>query len=85
MDKKRLQYFVTLAQMLHFGAAAEKLSLAQSALSRQMQLLEGELECQLFDHSNRWNVTLTSAGKVFLAEAEKLLAQMDGALEAADL
>ena len=79
MDKKRLQYFVTLAQMLHFGAAAEKLSLAQSALSRQMQLLEGELECQLFDRSNRWNVTLTSAGKVFLAEAEKLLAQMDGA------
>ena len=79
MDKKRLEYFVTLAQMLHFGAAAEKLSIAQSALSRQMQILEGELECQLFDRSNRWNVSLTSAGKIFLAEAERLLNQMAGA------
>lgn len=76
MDKKRLQYFVTLAQMLHFGAAAEKLALAQSALSRQIQLLEEELDCTLFDRSNRWNVSLTSAGKIFLAEAQKLLAQM---------
>lgn len=79
MDKKRLQYFVTLAQMLHFGAASEKLSLAQSALSRQIQLLEEELSCQLFDRSNRWNVSLTAPGKVFLAEAEKLLAQMESA------
>ena len=79
MDRKRLLYFVTLAEKLHFGAAAEKLNIAQSALSRQIGLLEEELSCMLFDRSNRWNVTLTAAGQTFLNEAKKILALVDSA------
>ena len=77
MDRKRLLYFVTLAEKLHFGAAAEKLNIAQSALSRQIGLLEEELSCMLFDRSNRWNVTLTAAGHTFLNEAKKILALVE--------
>lgn len=79
MDQKRLQYFITLAEMLHFGAAAEELGIAQSALSRQINVLESELGCQLFDRSNRWNVSLTAAGMSFFTEAQRVLTQLDNA------
>ena len=79
MDQKRLQYFITLAKMLHYGAAAEELNIAQSALSRQINILEQELGCQLFDRSNRWNVILTAAGEAFFIEAQKILNQFDNA------
>ncbi|MBR2509858.1 MAG: LysR family transcriptional regulator [Lentisphaeria bacterium] len=79
MDQKRLQYFITLAEMLHFGAAAEELGIAQSALSRQINVLESELGCQLFDRSNRWNVSLTAAGISFFSEAQRVLTQLDNA------
>lgn len=79
MNKKRLQYFITLAEMLHFGAAASELNIAQSALSRQINILEEELECQLFDRSNRWNVSLTAAGEAYLEEAKKIITQLDNA------
>ena len=79
MDRKRLQYFITLAEMLHFGAAAEELGIAQSALSRQINVLENELGCQLFDRSNRWNVALTAAGESFFIEAQKILTMFDNA------
>lgn len=79
MDQKRLQYFITLAKMLHYGAAAEELNIAQSALSRQINILEQELGCQLFDRSNRWNVILTAAGEAFFIEAQKILTQFDNA------
>ena len=79
MDQKRLQYFITLAKMLHYGAAAEELNIAQSALSRQINVLEEELGCQLFDRSNKWNVSLTAAGVSFLAESQKILNQFDNA------
>ena len=79
MDQKRLQYFITLAKMLHYGAAAEELNIAQSALSRQINVLEDELGCLLFDRSNRWNVSLTAAGAAFFVEAQKILTQFDNA------
>ena len=79
MDRKRLKYFITLAEMLHFGAAAEELGIAQSALSRQINVLENELGCQLFDRSNRWNVALTAAGESFFIEAQKILTMFDNA------
>lgn len=79
MDQKRIQYFVTLAKHLHYGAAAEELNIAQSALSRQINVLEEELGCQLFDRSNRWNVSLTAAGTSFFVEAQKILMQLENA------
>ncbi|MBO7146863.1 MAG: LysR family transcriptional regulator [Lentisphaeria bacterium] len=79
MDRKRLQYFVILAKKLHFGAAAEELGIAQSALSRQISILEEEMGCMLFDRSNRWNVSLTAAGSSFFIEVQKILTQFDNA------
>ena len=79
MDQKRLQYFITLAKMLHYGAAAEELNIAQSALSRQINVLEDELGCLLFDRANRGNVSLTAAGAAFFVEAQKILTQFDNA------
>lgn len=83
MDIKRLFFFVKLAENLHFGKTAEELGLAQSALSRQMQLLEKELGCRLLDRSNRWNISLTPAGEAYLSEARKILKLVESARKTA--
>src|SRR4051794_12038492 len=76
MDFKQLRTFVTLANTLHFGVAAERLRIAQPHVSRRIKQLEGELEVSLF-HRDRKNVRLTHAGEAFLPEALKLLKQSD--------
>ena len=73
MDLKRLSFFLKLAETLHFGRAAEELGIAQSALSRQILILEEELGCRLFDRSNRWKVSLTPSGAAFAPEVRKIL------------
>ena len=83
MDFKRLYYFVKVAENLHFGKTAEELGIAQSALSRQIQLLEKELGCRLLDRSNRWDVLLTPAGEAYLPEGRKILEQVKQARKVA--
>lgn len=65
MELRTLNYFITVAEMLHFSAAAEKLGLSQSAMSRQIQLLEEQLGVRLFDRMGR-KVFLTTAGRDLL-------------------
>ncbi len=72
MEFKQIETFVTLAEYLHFGQAAERLRIAQPHVSRRIKQLEDELDVRLF-HRNRRNVRLTEAGTVFLAEARNLL------------
>ncbi|WP_431061191.1 LysR family transcriptional regulator [Pseudomonas abietaniphila] len=70
---------MTLSEILHFGRAAEKLRIAQPALTQHIQRLERELGVQLFDRGPR-NVSLTPVGKEFLTEARRVLAQVERAV-----
>lgn len=79
MQTNQIKYFLEAAKFLHFSKAANSLGIAQSAISQQIMLLENELGCRLFDRSNKWKVSLTSAGKAFAEGAEKALKELDKA------
>ena len=78
MELRQLRYFVTLAEELHFGRAAEREHIVQSALSQQVQRLERELGVRLLERSTH-HVSLTAAGAVLLVEARQILAHVDRA------
>jgi len=61
---KQFQYFIKIVEEGSFTAASEKLFIAQSALSRQIKLLEEEIDFQLFDRTDK-KVKLTEAGGIF--------------------
>ncbi|GHO70677.1 LysR family transcriptional regulator [Ktedonobacter sp. SOSP1-52] len=82
MELRHLRYFIVVAEELHFSRAAEILHMAQPPLSQQIQNLESELGIPLLIRTKR-SVQLTPAGKAFLVEAKKVIAQTERAIEAA--
>jgi DNA-binding transcriptional LysR family regulator len=80
MELRQLRYFRTVAETLNFSRASELLHVAQPAVSRQIQSLEDELGVRLLDR-NRQRVLLTDEGRHLLARAEKILAEVDMAVE----
>jgi DNA-binding transcriptional LysR family regulator len=82
MELRHLRYFVAVAEELHFRRAAERLHVAQPAVSEQVRKLEQELGVRLFDRNQR-RVELTDAGAAMLQEARHVLRQADVAQQAA--
>jgi DNA-binding transcriptional LysR family regulator len=82
VELRQLRYFVTLAEELHFGRAAAREHVVQSALSQQLQRLERELGVLLIERTTH-RVRLSPGGAALLIEARQILAHVDRAALAA--
>src|SRR3569832_300672 len=76
VELRQLRDFVTVAEELNFGRAAERLRIAGPSLSQQIKDLERDLKIALFDRARR-SVALTAAGAALLPEARAVIAQAD--------
>lgn len=73
-----MEYFLAVAEELNFTAAAKSLFISQPALSKQIALLEEELDTKLFLRNSR-NVVLTAAGKQFEQDLKEIRQQLERA------
>ncbi|CAJ1584737.1 LysR substrate-binding domain-containing protein [[Mycobacterium] wendilense] len=78
MELRHLRYFAAVAETCHFGQAAERLHVAQPALSYAIRQLEAELDVTLFNRTTR-QVSLTPAGEFLRGEADRILAGVEDA------
>jgi DNA-binding transcriptional LysR family regulator len=83
MELRHLRYFIGVGEEQHFRRAAERLHVAQPALSRQIQDLEREVGFLLFERLPR-GVRLSEAGKVFLSDARRIVQDVDDAKRRAE-
>ena len=81
LDLRLVEYFVTVAEELHFGRAAERLHIAQPSLSQQIRRLENVMGVALLERNSR-GVRLTDAGETLLREGRKILSQAQYTIQA---
>lgn len=79
MELRHLRYFLAVAETCHFGRAADRLHLAQPALSQAIRQMETELGVTLLQRTTR-RVSLTPAGLFLQSEAAQLLDRFDEAV-----
>ncbi|MFI6095116.1 LysR substrate-binding domain-containing protein [Lentzea sp. NPDC051213] len=80
MELRHLRYFATVADTCHFGRAAERLHMAQPALSQAIRQLEDELGAALFTRTTR-QVRLTPAGEFLHEEAKRMLDSVEESVQ----
>ncbi|MFI8316998.1 LysR family transcriptional regulator [Kosakonia cowanii] len=78
IELRHLRYFIAVAEELHFGHAAARLNISQPPLSQQIQILEQQVGARLLARTNR-SVSVTPAGRQFLADSRQILNQVDEA------
>ena len=78
MELRHLRYFVAIGEEENYRRAAQRLNVAQTALSTQIQDMEAELGFKLFDRLPR-GVKLSAAGRLFLEDARRILQQVSEA------
>jgi DNA-binding transcriptional LysR family regulator len=76
MELRHLRYFIAVADELSFTRAAALLRVAQSAVSAQIRLLEASVGVALLERTSR-RVELTSAGRIFLQGAKRIVADLN--------
>jgi DNA-binding transcriptional LysR family regulator len=76
MEFRHLRTIVAVARHRSFTKAAEELHLAQSAISQQIRRLEAEIGIEVFRRTSR-SVEVTEEGKLVLAHAHRVLAEVD--------
>ena len=79
---KQIRYFLALTETEHFGRAADRCFVSQSAFSNAIQELEANLGTQLVDRTNR-NVTITAKGQEVAVQARLVVRDMDSLVEIA--
>ena len=80
IDTRELEYFVAVAEELHFGRAAARMSVAQPAVSKTIRQIESRLGLALFVRSSR-QVSLTPSGEALLYHGRYALEAVDAAFE----
>jgi DNA-binding transcriptional LysR family regulator len=79
LELRHLRYFLAVAEELNFSRAADRLHIAQPALSAQIRTLETQVGCALFHRTTR-KVELTPAGEMLLADAREIVRRADEAV-----
>ncbi|WP_449548901.1 LysR family transcriptional regulator [Lelliottia amnigena] len=83
IELRHLRYFIAVAEELHFGRAAARLNISQPPLSQQIQILEQQVGARLLARTNR-SVSLTAAGKQFLADSRQVVSLVNDAAARAE-
>ncbi|GAA0780345.1 LysR substrate-binding domain-containing protein [Roseibium denhamense] len=76
MELRQLKCFITVADTLHFGRAAQKLDILPASLGRQIKMLEDSLGSRLLTRTTR-SVALTAAGSDLLEDARDIVSRAE--------
>ncbi|MFC6880196.1 MULTISPECIES: LysR family transcriptional regulator [Actinomadura] len=85
MELRDIEIFLTLAEELHFGRAADRLQVSQARVSQAIGLQERRLGGRLFDRSNRRRIRLTPLGRQLHDDLRPVYAGLRDSLERARL